>query len=160
MGRGDETPPPAETNQPPSASTSPSGSTAPAAEDSDKARLNKRVKIFSRLYFSLSPGRSPEEIKQAVTPYASAHFLDTAIFGFSSSVADQAMQEEGASLEVTATSDLIGEYLDVQTVVGSVTLRVTKLDHEGHVITTFTHQQDMTWIKQGKTWYIYATPRT
>jgi hypothetical protein len=141
-------------------SVPPSSGSRPAQLTDDKAQLNKRVKAFSRLYFSLSPTRSPENIKEAVTPYASAHFLNTAVFGFSSSVADQAMLEEGASLEVTAVSDLIGEYLDARTVAGSVTLHVTKLDHDGNVITSFEHQQEMTWVKQDNTWLIYATPRT
>jgi len=135
-------------------------SSDPPALEASKASLNDRVKAFAALYFSLSPARSAAEIKQAVTPYATRHFLQTAQFGFGSSEADQDMLREGASRQVTAVSALVGEFTDPNTATGSVTLHVVQYDGDGSVVTSFNYQQPMTWVKQGKTWLIDNAPTT
>lgn len=125
-----------------------------------QASLDDRVKAFAALYFSLSPATSATEVKHAVTPYATRHFLQTAQFGFGTSEADQAMLQEGASLQVTAESGLDGDYINANAKAGNVTLHVTKYDADGNVVTSFNYQQPMTWVKQGNTWFVDAAPRT
>jgi hypothetical protein len=136
------------------------GPTAVASSDAPglerlKAQLNRRVKIFSRLYFARSPELTSRQIKQQVAPYASSQFLESATFGYGSSDADQSMRREGASLTVDKVSDLYGELSEDHTAAsGVVILHVTKKDRNGQTVSSFNYQQTMTWLLQNGVWRI------
>jgi hypothetical protein len=107
------------------------------------------------LYFARSPELTGQQIKRQVTPYASPQFLESATFGYGSSVADQRMRQEGASLSVDRVSVLYGEMNGHHTAAsGVVILHVTKRDRDGNVVSSFDYQQTMTWLRQKGVWLI------
>ena len=170
-GRGGEPSPSRPADQTPAETQSASPEHGDGGESNplthDQVMLDRQVRAFSPLYFSLPPASSPdqvqeinEQIREKVTPYATEHFLQTARFGYGSSEADYAMLEEGAALKAKPLTGLVGFFLDRNTARGVVKLHVTKYDRGGHAVTSFNYDQFMTWVRQGDTWLIYEAPRT
>ena len=126
----------------------------------DQVELDRLVRKFAPLYFSLPPDPNLEEVKRQIKPLVTDSFLESAQFGFGSSEADLAMIREGASLEVKALTGLVGLFLDDDTARGSVRLRITKFDRDGSVVISFSSDQLITVIRQDDAWMIDSVPRT
>lgn len=152
--RSSETP-----GQPPPTSTATATPTSAPISEAALSRINRRVKLFSEQYYARSPERSAEDIKQMVTPYVTPYFLQNATFGYGSSKAELQMQEEEASQRISDVSEIIGMFTDEQTLVGTVTMRKTKLDQNGQIVTSFEDSEELVLVKSEGVWLIYeATP--
>lgn len=125
----------------------------------ESAELSRRVREFSLLYFSLSPDKPAQQVREDVEGYATPSFMQQAQFGFGDAEADRAMKREGASIKVKSVSEFVGPIND-GVAYGAVTLTMQKLDQEGNVVWTNDRPQEMAWIRQGSTWLVLEAPRT
>jgi hypothetical protein len=129
-----------------------SGQSSPSQPSSSGNNLNEQVKAFVSLYYSYKPGTTASDIKTAIKPYASGHFLRGTTILASNIAGDS---PDGRSFEVTAPDGLNTE-TDGHWASGNVLLQVITLDLDNRVL-----QQDfpvihMTWHNQNGRWVIYS----
>lgn len=144
----------------------------PSSTQTAKSQLDSRVKAFVATYFSAAPPEGVTDInqaikqsvvngKQAAQPYATAHFMQTASFGYAmyGTQTGSQMLESQASIIATPITGLIDAHISSGKANGTVMVHYVKKDENG-TIELGDKPQYLTLVKQGSTWFIDAAPLT
>jgi hypothetical protein len=144
----------------------------PASTQAIKAQLDERDQAFVAAYLSVTPpegvadtnqalDKSAETTAKAVKPFATAHFLQTAPFGYAmyGTELGSQMLEQHAVITATPTSGLTDARISSGKAVGTVMVHFAKTDDSG-TYDLGDKPQQLTLVKQGNTWFINAAPIT
>jgi len=137
-----------------------------------KVRLDSRVQAFVAAYFSVSypegathgeaVSKSADASAQAIKPYVSEHFLETAPLGyemFGSSAAAESLVQAEASIKAEPVTGLTDSRITATRISGTVMVHYSKTDQNGS-LDLGVKPQSLTLVKRGTTWFVDSAPLT